>query len=79
MAARKALRDALLQSIGSSRYALLHRIVRRRVDVALDARLQDPVSADLDARWQTKLRTKALFATGHKRHPMCVGRLVDPG
>src|SRR3546814_3696105 len=30
---RKRLRDAMLQSIGSSRFALYHHIVRRRVDV----------------------------------------------
>ena len=33
---RKRLRDAMLQSIGSSRFALYHHIVRRRIDV--DAR-----------------------------------------
>ncbi len=32
---RKRLRDAMLQSIGSSRFALYHHIVRRQVDVEL--------------------------------------------
>jgi type IV secretion system protein VirB4 len=59
---RKALRDALLQTIGSSRFALYHHIIRRRVDVALDAQFPDPFSAELDARWRAKLKTKALFA-----------------
>ncbi|MCH3765145.1 hypothetical protein, partial [Campylobacter coli] len=29
---RKGLRDAMLQAIGSSRFALYHHVVRRRVD-----------------------------------------------
>ena len=32
---RKRLRDAMLQAIGSSRFALYHHIVRRRVDADL--------------------------------------------
>ena len=36
---RKRLRDAMLQAIGSSRFALYHHIVRRRIDVELDGRL----------------------------------------
>ena len=30
---RKVLRDAMLQSIGSSRFALYHHIIRRKVDM----------------------------------------------
>ena len=32
---RKALRDAMLQAIGSSRFALYHHVVRRRADAEL--------------------------------------------
>ena len=35
---RKRLRDAMLQSIGSSRFALYHHIVRRRIDAELVGR-----------------------------------------
>lgn len=45
---RKTLRDAVLQSIGSSRFALYHHIIRRRVDVALEARFPDSFSQSLD-------------------------------
>jgi type IV secretion system protein VirB4 len=34
---RKQLRDAALQAIGSSRYALYHHIIRRQAEVGLDA------------------------------------------
>ena len=34
---RKMLRDAMLQAIGSSRFAVYHHVVRRRADVALAA------------------------------------------
>src|SRR3546814_17028922 len=37
---RKRLRDAMLQAIGSSRLALYHHIIRRRVDVRLEGRFR---------------------------------------
>lgn len=58
---RKDLRDAMLQAIGSSRFALYHHIVRRRVDMALDAEFPDRFSHDLDARWRERLATKQLY------------------
>jgi type IV secretion system protein VirB4 len=58
---RKDLRDAMLQAIGSSRFALYHHIVRRRVDVALDAKFPDAFSSDLDQRWRARLVTKQLY------------------
>jgi type IV secretion system protein VirB4 len=58
---RKRLRDAMLQSIGSSRFALYHHIVRRRVDVRLDGAFGDPFSAKLDAAWQDRLGRRQLF------------------
>src|SRR3546814_4921407 len=57
----KRLRDAMLQSIGSSRFALYHHIVRRRVDVRLDGAFGDPFSAKLDAAWQGRLDRRQLF------------------
>ena len=58
---RKQLRDAMLQAIGSSRFALYHHIIRRRVEPALQASFPDPFSAELDERWQRRLRSKQLF------------------
>ena len=58
---RKALRDAMLQTIGSSRFALYHHIVRRRVDVSLDAQFPDSFSEDVDQRWRARLGTKQLY------------------
>ena len=58
---RKRLRDAMLQAIGSSRFALYHHIVRRRVDVGLDATFGDAFSAKLDAAWRGRLDRRQLF------------------
>jgi type IV secretion system protein VirB4 len=58
---RKRLRDAMLQSIGSSRFAIYHHIVRRQIDVALDADHRDDFSRRLDAAWKARLATKRLY------------------
>jgi type IV secretion system protein VirB4 len=58
---RKRLRDAMLQSIGSSRFALYHHIVRRRIDAELEADYGDDFSRQLDALWRARLATKKLY------------------
>lgn len=58
---RKALRDAMLQAVGSSRFALYHHIVRRRVEPELRGDFPDPFSADLDRVWSVRLQAKRLF------------------
>ncbi|MES2066831.1 MAG: VirB4 family type IV secretion/conjugal transfer ATPase [Pseudomonadota bacterium] len=58
---RKTLRDAMLQAIGSSRFAIYHHIVRRRVEIDLPARFPDDFSALLDARWRARLAAKQLY------------------
>jgi type IV secretion system protein VirB4 len=58
---RKVLRDAMLQMIGSSRFALYHHVLRKRVDVGLDAAFPDPFSQRLDERWRRRLETKQLY------------------
>lgn len=58
---RKRLRDAMLQAIGSSRFALYHHIVRRRVEVELDGQFDDPFSAKLDTIWRERLGQRQLY------------------
>jgi type IV secretion system protein VirB4 len=58
---RKRLRDAMLQSIGSSRYAIYHHVVRRRIDVGLSEGHPDPFSRQLDAAWRRRLEGKRLY------------------
>ena len=58
---RKRLRDATLQAIGSSRFALYHHIVRRRIDVELSGDQPDEFSRRLDAAWRARLSTKRLY------------------
>ena len=58
---RKRLRDAMLQAIGSSHFAIYHHIVRRRVEVSLPGDFPDAFSARLDAAWQARLASRQLY------------------
>jgi type IV secretion system protein VirB4 len=58
---RKGLRDAMLQAIGSSRFALYHHVVRRRAGVELTAEFPDDFSRRLDATWRDRLADKQLY------------------
>ncbi len=58
---RKALRDAVLRAIASPRIALYHHVMRRKVDLSLEARFGDDFSRALDARWRQRLATRALY------------------
>lgn len=58
---RKRLRDAMLQAIGTSRFALYHHVVRRRVDAELAPEFPDAFSKQLDERWRARLATKQLY------------------
>ena len=58
---RKTLRDAMLRAIGSSRFALYHHVVRRRVEVDLDQTFPDDFSQALGDRWAERLATRQLF------------------
>jgi type IV secretion system protein VirB4 len=58
---RKGLRDAILQSIGSSRFALYHHVIRRKVDIELDAAFPDKFSQELDQRWRERLASRQLY------------------
>jgi len=58
---RKRLRDAMLQAIGSSRFALYHHVVRRQIEVGLSGGHPDPFSRQLDAAWRERLEGKKLY------------------
>lgn len=58
---RAALRDALFKAVGTSRYALYHHIVRRRVDIGLEAEFGDDFSAEVDRRWRERLGSRQLY------------------
>ena len=58
---RKRLRDAVLQSVGSSRFAIYHHIIRREAEVAVDASYPDEFSSRLDAAWKARLSTRKLY------------------
>ncbi len=58
---RKQLRDAALQAIGSSRYAVYHHIVRREAEVSLDPDYRDDFSRKLDSSWRARLSTRRLY------------------
>jgi type IV secretion system protein VirB4 len=58
---RKRLRDAALQAVGSSRFALYHHIVRREADIALAADYPDAFSSRLDGVWRSRLGTRKLY------------------
>ena len=58
---RKTLRDAMLRAIGSSRFAVYHHIVRRRVETGGEGAFPDAFSRDLDAVWQARLGAKKLY------------------
>ncbi len=59
--AHAATREVLLRSSLDARFVLYHHVVRRRVDVELDASFDDPLSAHIDARWREKTGSGALY------------------
>lgn len=58
---RLAVRDAMFQSIATSRFAIVHHVIRRPVEPNFPGVFTDPFSADLDAAWQRRLATRKLF------------------
>lgn len=59
---RKNLRDAMLRAIGSSRFAIYHHIIRRRVTPELSGTYKDSFSSRLNRAWQDRLAAKRLYA-----------------
>lgn len=58
---RAELRDAMLRAIGTSRFAIYHHILRRRIDVNLEGKFPDRFSAELDGRWKQRQATRQLY------------------
>ncbi len=58
---RAHLRDAMLRSVGSSRFAIYHHVVRRRAEALLEADFPDAFSRKLDARWRERLATREMY------------------
>jgi type IV secretion system protein VirB4 len=58
---RKRLRDAALQAIGSSRYAIYHHVIRREAQVSLDGDYGDGFARQLDSAWKARLSTRKLY------------------
>ena len=58
---RKAVRETLLRGAASSRLALYHHVVRRRVAPSFAESPAEPFCAQLDAAWQTRLAARRLY------------------
>lgn len=58
---RAELRDAMLRAIGTSRFAVYHHIVRRRVDADLAGDYADAFSRKLDTRWRERCERRQLY------------------
>ncbi len=58
---RQSLRDAMLRAIGTSRFAIYHHVIRRRVDFAQETTYPDAFSQALADRWTDRLASKQLF------------------
>lgn len=79
---RTEMRDAMLRTLSSSRFAVYHHVVRRRADVTLEGEFADPFSRQLDQRWRERLALKQLyvndlFLTVVRRPPRGRGGLLD--
>ena len=59
--AHTATREVLLRSALDARFVLYHHVIRRRVNVALEAAFDDPLAAHIDARWSERLADGSLF------------------
>jgi type IV secretion system protein VirB4 len=58
---RKAVRETVLRGAASSRLAVYHHVVRRRVTPAFPAAPEEPFCGALDARWREQLASRRLY------------------
>lgn len=59
--AHAATREVMLRSTLDARFVMYHHVIRRRVEVELDAEFPDALSAHIDARWKQRLAGGSLF------------------
>ena len=59
--AHAATREVMLRSTLDARFVLYHHVIRRQVEVELDAEFADPLSRHIDARWKERLAGGSLF------------------
>ena len=59
--AHAATREVMLRSTLDARFVMYHHVIRRRVEVELDAEFSDPLSRHIDARWKERLAGGSLF------------------
>jgi len=59
--AHATTREVILRSTLDARFVMVHHVIRRRVEVELDARFDDPLSRHIDARWRERLGSGSLF------------------
>lgn len=59
--AHTATREVVLRSTLDARFVMYHHVIRRRVEVGLDAEFPDPLSRHIDARWKDRLAGGSLF------------------
>ena len=58
---RKAIRETVLRGAASSRLAIYHHVVRRRVNPAFPPGPEEPFCAALDDRWREQLTSRRLY------------------
>jgi type IV secretion system protein VirB4 len=58
---RKAIRETVLRGAASSRLAIYHHVVRRRVNPAFPEGPEEPFCGALDARWREQLASRRLY------------------
>ncbi|HEY0648569.1 VirB4 family type IV secretion system protein [Phenylobacterium sp.] len=58
---RKAIRETVLRGAASSRLAIYHHVVRRRVTPAFPPSPEEPFCGTLDARWREQLASRRLY------------------
>ena len=58
---RKSIRETVLRGAASSRLAIYHHVVRRRIDPAFPPAPEESFCGRLDARWRDQLGFKPVF------------------
>lgn len=59
--AHAATREVMLRSTLDARFVLYHHVIRRRVEVELNAEFKDPLARHIDQRWKERLAGGSLF------------------